>query len=123
MDAEEIAVQRKATKNTRGPSTIERRLLVWVKQQPCCICNAPGPSIADHCYGATMRNKRVLIGMWAILPYCPTCDAVKTRGSHRAHLSAFGKTQADLWLNQLEMLPTTLVPSSAVIEAIRDWGR
>lgn len=114
-------MQRRATKNTRGPNATEKRLMEWVKAQPCCICHQPGPSIADHMYGSTFRHNKVLIGMLALLPYCPTCDQVKTRGSHRAHLQEFGKTQAQLWLEQLPRLPV-MVPPEAV-EAIKDWGK
>jgi hypothetical protein len=74
-------------------------------------------------YGATFRHQKQLIGMLALLPYCYTCDQVKTKGSHRAHYEAFGKTQAELWFEQLERLPGAIMPPVEVIESIRDWGR
>lgn len=114
-------MQRKPTKNTRGPNAAEKAFLSWVKIQPCCTCSQPGPSVADHCYGSAFRHNKTLIGMWALLPYCPDCDRVKTQGSHRAHLAAFGKTQAELWMDLIERAP--IQPPTDVIEAVQDWGR
>ena len=114
-------MQRKATKTTRGPNAKEKAFMAWVKQQPCCICGTPGPSIADHMYGATQRHNKVLIGMWALLPYCQTCDAVKTGGSHRAHLASYGRTQAELWAVHVQLSP--IQPPADVIAAIQHWGR
>lgn len=118
-------MRRKATKNTRGPSADERAYMAWCKQQPCCICGAPGPSIVDHMYGSTFRHNKVLIGMWALLPYCQVCDSVKTQGSHRAHLKTFGISQADIWATahkRFEMETNRMVPFH-VVSAIADWGR
>jgi hypothetical protein len=72
-------------------------------------------------YGSCHKHNKVLIGMLALLPYCPECDAVKTQGSHRAHYEAFGKTQAELWYEQLERLPFLMPPE--VVESVKDWGR
>jgi hypothetical protein len=72
-------------------------------------------------YGATFKHQKVLIGMLALLPYCPECDSVKTQGSHRAHYEAFGKTQAELWQEQLPNLPFEM--PFDVVAAVIDWGR
>lgn len=95
--------------------------MAWVKVQPCCICSNPGPSIVDHMYGATFKHLKILIGMWALLPYCLRCDGIKTQGSHKAHLRTFGTTQADLWASLFPASPVQ--PPLDVVLAIADWGR
>jgi hypothetical protein len=75
-------------------------------------------------YGSTFKHNKVLVGMMALLPYCETCDQVKTQGSHRRHYDTFGWTQAELWLYQLKRLEADGIDiPPEVIEAIRDWGR
>lgn len=116
-------MQRSATKNTRAPNAAEKRLMDWAKRQPCVICHAPAPSIVDHMYGSTFRHNKVLIGMFAQLSYCQTCDAVKTQGSHRAHKEAFGFTQAELYLIRIQSYPNLDEVPAEVIAAIRSWNR
>lgn len=117
-------MQRKATKNTRGPNAGEKRFLAWVKDQPCSICSAAGPSIVDHMYGSAFKHNKVLIGMWALLPYCQQCDAVKTIQGRARHDQTFGKPQAMLFYTQLTcFVPEALQPPDDVINAILDWGR
>ncbi len=114
-------MQRKATKNTRAANADEKRFMAWVKEQPCCICHTPVPSIVDHMYGATFKHNKVLIGMWALLPYCPTCDEVKTLGSHNKHLEVFGMTQAQIYIKFIINSP--IQPHYEVLAAIEGWGR
>lgn len=90
-------MQRKPTKTTRGANAEEKRFMAWVKEQPCCCCGMPGPSIVDHAMGATYKHNKVLIGHWYLLPLCYLCDQVKTQGSRRGFREAFGP-MADLWL-------------------------
>lgn len=119
-------MQRKATRNTRGPNAAEKRFMAWVKEQDCIACNAEGPSIVDHMYGATFKHNKVLIGHWALLPYCQQCDSIKTQGSHSKHLAWFGKTQAHFFAELLAVLWDAnfdLLPPGEVIEAIQDWGK
>ena len=71
-------MQRKATKNTRGPNSQERLFQGWLKEQPCAWCGNDGPSIVDHCKGATFKHNKVLIGHWFCLPACVECDTKKT---------------------------------------------
>ena len=115
-------MQRKPTKNTRGPSAKEKRFISWVKEQPCIQCGRIGV-IADHMYGATFRHNRVLVGMWALLPLCETCDSVKTNGSHRTYLARFGETQAQSFKRLLEDCPSKLMPPDDVKLSIEDWNR
>lgn len=65
----------------------------------------------------------MLIGMIAVLSYCPTCDEVKTQGSHAAHLKAFGFTQAQLFGIRIQTYPHLEEIPVEAIEAIKDWGR
>jgi len=110
---------------TRGEAAVEKRLMRWTKEQPCCICDNPGPSIVDHMYGSTFRHNKRLIGMIALLPYCQTCDDVKTSGNHNTHLRILGSTQAALWHDHIYryMRQCDDVIEQADIDAVGDWGR
>lgn len=115
-------MQRKPSKKTRGVNAAEKRFMAWVKEQPCIITGEHGV-IVDHMYGSSFRHNRVLIGMWALLPLSPSVDSVKTNGSHRAYLSAFGETQAQSFMRLMETCPNELKPPQDVIDAIEDWNR
>lgn len=71
-------MQRKPTRNTRGPNAYEKHFQSWVKDQPCIWCGDDGGVIVDHVKGATFKNNKVLIGHWFCLPNCETCDYKKT---------------------------------------------
>lgn len=71
-------MQRKPTKNTRGPNAEEKRFQGWVKRQCCCWCGSESGSIVDHCRGATWRNLKTLCGHWFVIPQCLYCDTKKT---------------------------------------------
>lgn len=117
-------MQRKATKNTRGPNHQERKFQGWLKEQPCCVCNKPGPSIVDHCQGSTFKHNKMLIGHWFCIPLCPQCDAVHTLGSEKAFREKFG-LQSEFW-RQVENEYTEQTGERAppeVYAAIIDWGR
>jgi len=122
-------MQRKRSRNTREANAAEKRFMKWVKDQDCVACGADGPSIVDHMYGATFKNNKVLIGHWALLPYCTDCDSIKTNGSHTTHLAWFGVSQADffggLWPEYWAYcgggLPSPI--PQEVIDAIMDWGK
>ncbi len=116
-------MQRKATKNTRAANADEKRFIAFVKECDCITCRNPGPSIVDHMYGSTFKQKKILIGMWALLPYCPVCDEVKTTQGRAAHNRLFGKTQAELFNYFLQIVPSNLMPPDDVVWAIADWGR
>lgn len=116
-------MRRKATKNTRAANAEEKRFMLWVKEQPCCECGN-SPVIVDHMYSSTFRHNKVLIGHWALLPLCESCDSVKTLGSHNAYTDKFGHTQAQAWeaMMQESVELTQLVPIE-VYNSIMDWGR
>jgi len=95
---------RPATKQSPGPNTKERAFRGIVKMLPCAGCGAEGPSIVDHIYGSSKKLykglERVLVGHYAVLPLCITCDNVKTHGSRRAFVNMFGPPEK-LWLDML----------------------
>ena len=113
-------MNRKPTKNTRGPNIDEKRFMAWVKWQNCCCCGVAGPSIVDHAFGATFKHNKVLIGHWFILPLCPLCDSVDTHGSRRAFRDKFGP-KSELWLKLIEK--TSVDVPIDVVNAIKDWGK
>ncbi len=116
-------MQRKATKTTRGTNASEKRFMAWVKDQPCCICGAPGPSIADHLYGSTFKHNKILVGHWALLPYCQEHDQVKTIHGRAEHNKQFGP-QSELFSSMIySACPTDLAPPTDVRDSIEDWGR
>ena len=90
----------------------------WVKEQPCCICEKPGPSIVDHVRGATAKNNKVLIGHWWLLPLCEIHDRVKTDGSIRVFEMQFGST-CDLWASLIKKYPESC--PFEVFESIKQW--
>ena len=77
-------MQRKPTKNTRGPNAEEKRFAAYTKGSDCIACGAEGPSIVDHVAGATYKHNKVLIGHWFLIPLCVECDTIKTQGSGKA---------------------------------------
>ena len=115
-------MQRKKSKKTRLANADEKRFMAWVKEQ-CCIQCKNNQVIVDHMYGSTFRHNRTLIGMWALLPLCLTCDSVKTNGSHRAYLERFNETQAESFARLLQVCPTELIPPLDIVEAIKEWNR
>ena len=118
-------MQRKATKTTRGANADEKRFMAWVKDQPCCVCRRDGPSIVDHMYGATFKHNKVLVGHWALLPYCQEHDQIKTIHGRKAHDEQFGKTQAKLWDNIALKYSLRVCDDMPLIVclSIEDWGR
>lgn len=113
-------MQRKPTKNTRGPNAEEKRFLAWVKEQPCCCCGSHAPSIAHHCQGSTFKHNKVLIGHWFIIPLCSECDEIDTQGSHKAFRERFGP-QSERWYGLIERYEPR--PPQEVIDAVMDWKR
>jgi len=63
-------VQRKPTKNTRGPNADEKRFQGWLKEQNCCVSNEYGVQV-HHCLGSTAKQDKVLIGHYFCIPLTP----------------------------------------------------
>lgn len=116
-------MMRKPTKNTRGPNAAEKRFMQWIKEQPCCNCGHPGPSIVDHCEGSTFRHMKVLVGHWFLIPLCVLCDKFKTLGNHRAQKKNFKRTNSDLWCGLVQHYPNKDEIPPEVYEAISKWRR
>ena len=108
-------MQRKPTSTTRGPNADEKRFQGWCKEQDCAWCGNPGPSIVDHCRGATFKHNKTLIGHWFCLPQCVTCDTFKT-----IHGKRLGN-EAEKWEEVIcEYEP---LPPNDVFQAIMSWGK
>jgi len=112
-------MQRKPTKNTRGPNAAEKRFQGWLKEQPCVWCGMPGPSIVDHARGATFKHNKTLIGHWFCLPACVRCDHEKTvKGKRQGN-------EVEAWYRLVmgyELETGYRCPDEVVI-AILDFGR
>jgi hypothetical protein len=115
-------MQRKPTKNTRGPSAEEKRFHGYTKESDCIQCGNEGPSIVDHVAGATFKHNKVLIGHWFVIPLCVECDTVKTQGSSRKFVETFGKTIASLWEQHILCYGIDKAPDD-VFTSIMDSGK
>lgn len=119
-------MQRKATKNTRGPNADEKAYVGWVKEQTNCFaCDESAMLIAHHCEGATFKNQKVLVGHWFVIGLCKLCDDIVTRRSRKIFRKVFGP-QSDIWWRegqQLYVRKTGKEPPFEVTSAICDWGR
>ena len=60
-------MQRKLTKNTRGPNSDEKKFQGWLKERNCCVSGDYGVEV-HHCVGSTGKHNKVLIGHWFCLP-------------------------------------------------------
>lgn len=112
-------MQRKATKQTRGPNAAEKRFQGWLKDHSCVWCGNPGPGIVDHAKGATFRHNKTLVGHWFCLPVCYECDKKKTVGGQRHG------NEAQAWI-ELECeyaMETGDGAAYEVISAIKDWNK
>lgn len=112
-------MQRKPTKNTRGPNAEEKRFQGWLKVQDCVWCGYPGPSIVDHARGATFKHNKVLVGHWFCLPVCVVCDHEKTIGGKRQG----NESQAWSGVELEYQFETGMTAPDDVATAIEDWNK
>ena len=110
-------MQRKPTKQSRGPNAAEKRFHAHIKECECTWCGNPGPSIVDHVKGSTFKHNKVLIGHWFVLPQCVECDHKKTIEGEK-----LGNT-AKAWALEVSMYPKDFEVPDDVIESIKDWGK
>lgn len=118
-------MQRKATATTRGPNAEEKQYQAWVKESNhCAACNNVAPVIGHHCWGATFKHMKTLIGHWFFIGLCQTCDDVITHGSRRGFINQFGP-QSDLWCESIIRyeVETGRTAPEDVRKAIIDWGQ
>ena len=121
-------MQRKATKNTRGPNSDEKLYHCWIKESNYCVaCCENKPVICHHAEGATFRHNKVLIGHWFCIGLCQDCDNIITLGSRRKFREEFGP-QSEMWEKSINLYHKDIgaifmtVPFE-VCSAILDWGK
>ncbi len=114
-------MNRKPTKNTRGPNAEEKRYRDWVKEDchHCAACGVYAPLIFHHCMGSTYRHNKVLIGHWFCIGLCNDCDSVVTRQSRRAFRKFFN-LQSILWEKFISNYPRVDKCPDEVRNAIMD---
>lgn len=118
-------MQRKATKQSRGPNTAERQYMTWLKERCiCAACGDHGPVINHHCEGSTCKTRvgavRVHIGHAFVIGLCQSCDDIVTHGGRKAFRQWFGP-QSMLWLAQYESSPVRF--PAEVVDGIAQWGK
>lgn len=98
-----LKMQRKATKQSRGPNAKERAFQAWLKWQPCSFCHAPAPSIVDHCKGSAFKINKLMIGHMYVNSKCQDCDNVVTHGARQSLFVRHGErfTDSDATLEQM----------------------
>ena len=111
-------MQRKTSKNRngRGPNAAEKAFQGWLKEQPCTWCGCEGPSIVDHCKGATFGHNKVHIGHWFCIPQCVECDTKKT-----IHGKSLGN-QAHRWSWSIADYGEMKCPLDVFV-TIKDWDK
>jgi len=119
-------MQRKPTKNTRGPDASEKHYQNWIKteRQTCAACGNKGPVIGHHCEGATFKHNKELVGHWFFIGLCQACDDVVTHGSRRGFRELFGP-QSAMWEKEqiAYLIDTERECPPGVYMAIMDWGK
>ena len=112
---------RRSSQNTRNANAEEKRWHAWLKEQPCCQCHKPGPSIVEHCVGSTFKHQKQLIGHLFCIPLCSWCDSIKTRGGRPRYWKMFGERMCESWKRVIDDSPFEPPPRAAA--AIMDWNR
>lgn len=97
-------MQRKPTRQSRGPNAKEKAFQAWLKFEPCSFCFAPGPSILDHCKGSSFKVNKLMLGHIFINPKCQECDNVVTHGARQSLFVRDGErfTDSDATLEQMD---------------------
>ena len=118
-------MQRRATKQSRGANSDERKFMAWIKERGiCAACGNRGHVVCHHLYGSAAKIKvdliTVLIGHSAVIGLCQCCDNIVTRGSRRKFVDEFGPQNA-LWALQYKDSPVKFPP--AVVQGIMDYER
>jgi len=116
-------MQRKKSNNRNGrlANADEKKFHTWVKDQGCVWCGVDGPSIVDHCRGATWGHNKVHCGHWFVLPQCNQCDQQKTINGKRQG------NESEAWEGLLYHYETYFSQAETcpqeVIDAIGDWNK
>ena len=120
-------MQRRATKNTRGPNADEKAFHAWCKDCHCVVSKQTGVSV-HHMYGSAFKHNKVLIGHWAVIPlsyeYHQGENGYHTIGQ-KLWCFKYGN-QATHWKDLIKAYELYMgepsVPND-VYNAIMDWGR
>lgn len=107
-------MQRRATKQSRGPNAAEKRFLQWLKSRPCVVSGATGVEV-HHCMGSSAKQNKVLIGHWFCLPLSPEMHQ-SYHAASKAWRAEHG-SQCDLWANlaiQYERETGEAIPNEVV---------
>lgn len=116
-------MQRKSTRQSRGPDAAEKRWHTWIKEQGiCAACGDDGGVYCHHMYGSSFKINKVMIGHLACIGLCQQCDDIITHGSRRAFTDKFGP-QSELWRKQFEQYPLKHEFGDHEIQAIIDYGK
>ena len=114
-------MQRKPSKNRsgRGPNAEEKAFQGFLKEHYCIWCGNDGPSIVDHCRGATYSHNKVHIGHWFCVSQCVTCDTKKTMDGKRQG------NESQAWLDVIKnyMIDRARTVPEDVYEAIKDFDK
>ena len=110
-------MQRKPSKNTRGPNAAEKKFQGFVKNHYCIWCGNDGPSIVDHVKGSCFKHNKVLIGHWLVLPNCQSCDYMKTIEGKK--LGDYAKA----WEMVIRNYDKAMSVPINVEASIHDWGQ
>ena len=115
-------MQRKRTKNTRGPTPLEREFQGWLKLRPCVVTGR-GPVEVHHCKGSTFRHNKTLIGHAFCIPLFRDMHLEYHAGT-KAWIENYG-TQSAYWekVHDDWFSETGNRMPDDVIEAIRDYSR
>ena len=93
-------MQRKATKQSPGPTAAAKSFIAWTAYRPCVVCGNE-PVIVHHIYGSAKKLyvgvERVPVGHWAVLPLCQQHDDIVTNRSRRVFEDEHGQ-QESLWI-------------------------
>jgi len=87
-------MQRRPTKNTRGPNQDEKDFQKWLKENNCCLSGLFHVHV-HHCLGATAKHNKVLIGHYFCIPLSPEIHREYHSGS-KAWRESHG-LQSALW--------------------------
>lgn len=114
-------LQRKRTKQSRGPNQEEKDFQGWLKDQPCCVGGMRFTEV-HHCKGSTYRHNKVLIGHWFCIPL-----AEEKHREYHSGTKAFKKNygqQSELWIQQIKNYEaeTGNSPPDDVTDAIMSSG-
>ena len=122
-------MQRRATAQTRGRNTAEKRFHQYLADTEFCItCLSHGPVELDHVIGATGRINKVLVGHWFVIPVCHSCHTSLTKHRWR---HPYSKEDVDkgffarCWAMVVEDAKQlgSVVIDDDVQAAIAGWGR